>query len=146
MNIYFTLASYALAASLGFGACGVWKNGQISDIKLEAANERISIERAARQAMERYQETVSKAQNEKTDRDSRNRAAAVGAVDSGNGLRITSTATVRAAKEDASTCAKSIAIYDTVLNTMAEAGRRIAAEADQWESDAIMQHEAAKQP
>lgn len=48
MNLYFTLASYAVAASVGAGAVGVWKNLEIANIELERKDERIASQRAAR--------------------------------------------------------------------------------------------------
>ena len=144
MNLYFTLASYAVAASIGGAAVGVWKNGQIADIKLEVADADMARKKESFRSLELDSQKKSGAAAEKIRRDAGLRAAADRAVNAGHGLRIASADTVRASQESAAACLASVALYDAILNTVVEAGGRIAREADQWESDAIAQHEAAK--
>jgi len=152
--ILFKLLPYALAAAAifsgGFGTAWKWQESTITEIKLEHAHESLALEQDAADEREADRAALAAATNDKVVRDSRNRAAAAGAANAGYGLRIASSETVKAAQADPGTCSQSIAIYDTVLDSMAASGRRIAAEADLWESDALMlkarltQHEAAQ--
>lgn len=144
MNIYFTLASYAVAASIGGAAVGVWKNGQIADIKLEVADADMARKKESFRSLELDSQKKSQAADNKTRRDAGLRAAADRAVNAGHGLRIASADTVRAASESAAACLASVSKYDQLLGEVVEEGGWLAREADQWESSAIAQHEAAK--
>jgi len=144
MNLYFTLASYAVATALGYGGAWKWQAANITQMELEHAHESLTHQADAIAHTESRIAQVATAQDHKATRDTGNRHAAAGAAAAGSGLRLASADTVRAAQADSATCTQSVAIYDAILNTMVEVGGRIAREADQWESTAIAQHEAAK--
>ena len=140
MNI--TLISGAAAAVVGFGLAWQLQAGNITQIELDAANDRIAIQRTARTTLERHMQTVAAAEASSAVRVTRNRADAGRAGDSGLGLRIASADTVRAANADTATCLASVAKYDQLLNEVVESGGRMAVEADGWENDALKLHSA----
>lgn len=137
MNI--TLLASAIAAAVagvaGFGLAWQLRAGNISEIQLEHANERIAIQRAARQTLERVTGQIATAQVAARKRDVRVRVDSDRAGNAGNGLRLASTATVRSAADDPDACNSIIAAYDAVVAEGSEFIREVAASADQCHSD-----------
>ena len=113
--------SAALAGSIGFGAAWTLQGRAIDKLVLEAKDERIEQQRAARQAIERATDNLRKAQNDAQDR----RTGIDAAVDSNGAgliwLRDTATA-VRAA---ATTPDASAAYANTVSELFNQCGREL---------------------
>ena len=137
-----TIISGAVAGIAGFGLAWQLQAGNITQLELDQSNERSSIQRTARTTLERHMQTVEAAETSAAVRVTRNRADAGRASDSGSGLRIASSDTVRAANADTATCLASVAKYDELLNEVVGAGGRMAVEADGWENSALKLHEA----
>lgn len=137
MNMTLILSAIAAiaAGAVGFGLAWQLQAGNITQLELDHANERITIQRAARQTFERYQAALTEAQADSAKRNVRVRTDADGAGNAGNGLRITSTATVRAAADDPATCNSIISAYDAVVAASEEFIREVARDADQCHSD-----------
>jgi len=140
MNL--TLISAAVAAAVGFGAAWQLQSWRMDSLTLEYTNERISLERQNRSAFESNQARVIAAQNAAVSRNDHLARAADSAVNAGNGLRIASADTARAAQADNAACLASVAVYDQLLGTVVEAGGRMASEAEKWENTAVTLHEA----
>lgn len=113
--------SAALAGSVGFGAAWTWQASAIDKLVLEAKDERIEQQRAARQAIERATDNLRKAQEAAQAR----RTGIDAAVDSNGagliGLRDTATA-VRSA---ATTADASSAYANTVSELFDQCGREL---------------------
>ncbi len=113
--------SAALAGSVGFGAAWTWQASAIDKLVLEAKDERIEQQRAARQAIERATDNLRKAQEAAQAR----RTGIDAAVDSNGagliGLRDTATA-VRSA---ATTPDASAAYANTVSELFDQCGREL---------------------
>lgn len=140
MNI--AVITSLIASIAGFGLAWQLQGHQITKLNLEHANERITIQRAARQTLERYQATLAEAQADSAKRNVRVRTDADGSRNAGNGLRIASTATVRAVEADPSTCNSIITAYDAVVAAGEEFIREVARDADQCHSDIKMMQDA----
>ena len=144
MNLYFTLASYAVATASGFAVAWQLQAGTISDIHLEAAHELLQSQADARDEAERRIAQVTAAQNSAQTRlravvADRGRADLVG-----NGLRLTTAETVRTAAENPAACpARAAAIADVFESCVGEY-LYMAEKADRHAADAIEQHEAAR--
>jgi antitoxin component of MazEF toxin-antitoxin module len=141
-TLIITAVSAAIAGVAGFGLAWQLQAGNISEINLEHANERITIQRAARQTLERHQATLAEAQADAAKRNVRVRTDADNSRNAGNGLRIASVATVRAAADDPSTCNSIITAYDAVVSASADFIRDVSRDADQCHSDVQMMQEA----
>lgn len=129
-------AAAAIASGLaGFALAWQLQAGNISEIKLGAANERIAIQRAARQTLERVTGQIATAQVAARKRDVRVRVDSDRAGNAGNGLRLSSTAAVRTVADDPDACNSIIAAYDTILAEGSGFIREVAASADQCLSD-----------
>ena len=144
MNLYFTLASYLVAASMGFGAAWKWQAANITEMQLEQAHETLTLEQDARDETERRIAQVTAAQNNATARlrvvaDDRGRADLIG-----DGLRLTTAETVRAAGENTAACAERINTLGIVFDQCAERLIEVAEAADRWHSEAVKQNEAAQ--
>ena len=143
MNLYITLASYAVAAASGFAVAWQLQAGTISDIHLEAAHEIMQQQADARDEAERRIAQVTAAQNSAQTRlrgvaTERSRADLVG-----NGLRITTAETVRTAAENPAACADHAATLGIVFDQCSARLVEVAEDADRWSSAGIEQHEAA---
>lgn len=136
MNL--TIAIAAAAAALGFAGAWQLQDYKITKMELDYADQQLTQTQSAFRRLERDMQKVAEATNAKAGRDAGLRRDADRADHAGNGLRIASTDAVRAAREDASACLASVALYDELLNEVVDAGGRMAAEADQWESDSVM--------
>lgn len=144
MNLYFTLASYAVAAASGFAVAWQLQAGTISDIRLEAAHELMQQQADALDEAEQRIAQVTAAQNSAQTRiravvADRGRADLVG-----NGLRITTAETVRTAAENPAACADHAATLGVVFDQCSARLVEVATDADRWTSQAIEQHEAAQ--
>lgn len=112
MNL--TAITSIISAVAGFAVAWQLQAHQIVKLNLERANERIALQQASRAANERNTTALIQAQNNAAVRDRvvRGNAAATGAA--GNGLRITTASTVRAAAESTDTCPNSAAALAVV--------------------------------
>lgn len=131
-----TLISALIAAALGAGGAWTVQQHRIDTLKLEQANERITQQRGARATLERYMQTVAKAQANAAARSVVLRRSADAAGNAGSGLRQSSADTLRAAQADPTACRASAVEYDFVLGAISHEAERLAVEADLWESDA----------
>lgn len=140
MNL--TLITTTIAAAAGFALAWNLQAHQITKQELTHANERITIQRAARQTLERYQATLAEAQADSAKRNVRVRTDSDRAGDSGNGLRLTSTAAVRTATDDPAACSSIVAAYGSVVTESSEFIQAVAADADQCHSDLQLMQES----
>ena len=131
-----------VSAVAGFALAWQLQAHQIVKLKLEHTNERISQQRAARAASERHQAQIATAQTAARKRDVRVRVDSDRAGNAGNGLRIASTATVRASEDFTDACRAVIAAYDTVVAAGSDFIQRVSTDADQCHSDIQLMQEA----
>ena len=129
MNL--TAIAALISAVCGFGLAWQIQGHNIIKLKLEQADERISIQRSARASIERATGQVTKAQNDAAARTTVARTDAGSAAASGNGLRDTSSTTVRATAADSTANSAIIAAYDNILSESIGAIREMANDADQ---------------
>lgn len=144
MNLYLTLASYAIAASIGFGTAWKMQDATITQMNLEAAHEVIEAQLEARDATEQRVAAVAKAE---VNAQTRIRVVATerSSADSlGDGLRVTTAETVRASSEDSAACAVHAATLGVVFDACAKELIDVSGKADEWVSEAIKQNEAAQ--
>lgn len=134
--------SAALSGAAGFGLAWKLQTANITALELNHANERIAVQRQARAAIERSLSLVSVAQGKAADRNKRIAADRVRAADIGNGLRNTSSASVRAAAFDSAACAPALAAHSVVLDRCAAELVRVSGDADQLVSEVILLQEA----
>ncbi len=123
--------SAAMAGSVGFGAAWHIQAGHITEMELNHANERITIQRAARANLERLTGQISQAQAQAQRRladADRDRRGAVGELER---LRDTSAATVRAAADAPATCERVAAAYRDIQLESSGFIQALAADADQ---------------
>ena len=125
----------ALSAAIGFGTAWEIQAANITKINLGHANERIEQQRASRQVADRLAQQVIAAQNAAAARVSRNAADSSHAATVGNGLRITSEATVRAATTDTDACGAVVSAYGVVVDESIAVIREMATGFDQCLSD-----------
>lgn len=142
----FTLLTTAIAAGFagvaGFGLAWQLQAGNITQLELDHAQQRIEIARANRVAAERATSAVAVAQNNAAGRAVVLRRDADGSRNAGNGLRIASTAAVRTATDDPATCNSIIAAYSAVATASSDFIERVARDADQCHSDLQLINEA----
>jgi hypothetical protein len=133
----FTILSAAIAGAIGFGLAWQLQAHQIVKLELTHANERISLQHAARQATERYMSQVSAAQaNAQTRRVAIQRDADLAGTEL-DSLRTQSAATLRAATENAAACIADATAKTELLALCAGRYSGMAATADSWRSDAM---------
>ena len=144
MNL--TLIAYlAAAASLfggGFGTAWKWQAANITQIKLDTANERIAIQRASRATLERNMSRVAAAQSNAADRLRRanlDNARSASALD---GLRSTSAAALRSAAGDLNACSASLAAHSAVVGECSKRYVEVAKDAGDWASHGITLQDA----
>ena len=121
-----SLISAALAGSAGFGLAWKLQAGTIAENELEQANERTTIQRAARATLERAMRQNSTSQANAAARGIRNRAAAAGAADIAGGLRIATDSAVRTAATDPAACSDAAASLGAVLTASVKEYRELA--------------------
>lgn len=138
----FTPVIVAISLAVGFGGAWSLRGHQIDKLKLEQANERIAIQRAARQTLERATSQNAEAQTSARKRDVRVRVDSDRSRNAAGGLRIATEATVRTAEADPSTCNSIIAAYSAVATASSDFIERVARDADQCHSDLTLMTEA----
>ena len=137
MRITAIIAIIAALFGAGSGFYAAWhiQSGNITKIELEAANERMAQQRAAHAVKERQTDAVITSQNAATVRARGINRAADAAASSGNGLRVATADTVRAATADPDSCNAIVAAYSAVVNASSDFIRRVASDADRCHSD-----------
>ena len=125
----------AIGIAAGFAMAWQLQAHTIIKMELTHANERITIQRAARVASERHIAAVSQAQANAASRVVALRRDAAGAAAAGNGLRITSDSAVRTAASDPATCDAIVRTYAAVLAEATDFAGGVASEADLCFSD-----------
>lgn len=131
------LISALLSAAVSFGAAWQIQGWRMDSYKSEVVNEQLSRERSSRQALADAQAAVQAAQDAAKAATDRVRRDAAGAVASAVGLRDTLASSVIAAHTDLQTCTGQVTTISELLNTVVDAGGRIAKEADEWTIQAI---------
>jgi len=135
LTLIASLISAAVAGAAGFGLAWRLQTATINQMELGNANQRISLQRAARQTIERQQNAVVAAQDAAAQRRRdldvvrRSSDAAIG------GLRDPSAAALRAAGESLDACTRIIKTYDLVFTESASLNAKVAGDADQCFSD-----------
>jgi hypothetical protein len=124
-----------VSAVAGFVLAWQLQAHQIVKLKLEHTNERISQQRAARAATERHQAQIAAAQAASANRGVRNRAAADGAANAGNGLRLATAAAVRTVTADPTSCSDTAAALGAVFDEAVGELQTMAATCDRHVSD-----------
>ena len=132
MNL--SIAAALISSIAGFALAWQLQGHQITKLKLEQADERIAIQRAARATLEANQRQVAAAQTGSAKRNVRVRVDSDRAGNAGNGLRLAS-ATLRTNEVDPATCDSIVAAFDTVVATSSEFIQDVARDADQCHSD-----------
>lgn len=135
MTLIAAAISAALAGSIGFGAAWTLQGRSIDALKMEAKDERIAQQRAARAVAERLASQITQAQNQATVRNDRARADARSAGDAGNGLRVAATAATGAAHTSADTCGRVVDAYGVILDEGREIIRAMATDLDRCYSE-----------
>lgn len=131
----FTIITSAVSIALGFGGAWSLRGHQIDKLKLDQANERISLQRAARATLERSLSNSTQAANNATLRGVAIRSNAAGTAAAGNGLRLTTEATVRAATDNPAACSQSAAALGAVFDLCSTELQSLAEKADRHVSD-----------
>ena len=136
------LITSAVGIAAGFGLAWQLQANTITQLELDQSNERSSIQRAARQNIERYMQTVGTAQANATNRNVALRTVVDRTRDVGNGLRLQTAATVRAASSDPATSADAAAALGAVFDKCSTELESMAERADRHASDVQMMQEA----
>lgn len=142
LTLLATAIAAAVAGAAGFGLAWQLQAGNISDIKLGAANERIVIQRAARQTLEQVTGQIATAQTAARKRDVRVRVDSDNSRNAAGGLRLATEATVRTVASDPAACNSIIAAYSAVATASSNFIERVARDADQCHSDLTLTQEA----
>jgi len=137
LTIIAALISAAMAGLAGWGAAWTIQGRTIDSLKLEAKDERIAQQRAARQSIERATGAVIAAQN-----DAQRRAAVLaGAADSArsesDGLRQSITTAMRANSVTLDACNANAAATGELLSHCSQRYTDVARAADGWQSAAM---------
>ena len=135
MNLTAVIA--AVSAVLSFGAAWQLQGVRLDHLKQEYTNEQLSHERSSRQALADAQAKIAAAQTAAQVATDRVRRDAAGAAAAAVGLRDTLASSVLAAHTDLQTCTGQVTTISELLNTVVDAGGRIAKEADEWTIQAI---------
>jgi len=119
----------------GFGLAWRLQTATINQMELDNANQRISLQRAARATIERQQTAVVTAQNAAA-----KRRRAINAVRRDGdaalvGLRDATAAAMRAASESLDACNRVVATHGTILAECSGTLQKVAGDADQCISD-----------
>ena len=144
MNL--TLIAYLAAAATvfagGFGTAWKWQAANINEIKLEQANGRIAVQRAARAAIEANMQRVSLAQSKAADRIRRAAVDSARATDALDSLRTASAIALRAAAGDIEACTRSLAAHSVVVGACSTRLVEVAKDAGDWASHAMTLQDA----
>jgi len=135
LTLIASLISAAVAGAAGFGLAWRLQTATINKMELDDANQRISLQRNARQAIERQQTAVGVAQaaaaQRRRDLDATRRAGE-SALD---GLRNSTATALRAAGESIEACTAHATTAGELLNLCAARYTDVAAAADGHASD-----------
>lgn len=115
LTLIVSLVTALCAGAVGYGTAAHFGNVKITELRLEYANERIAIQRANRANTERLASAVTQAQDEAKRRIADLMRDADRARKSSDGLRDTSTSTVRIVTESPATCPAVTAAYRDIL-------------------------------
>ena len=137
-----TLAIVVLSAAAGFGAAWQLQAHQITKLKLEHTNERISVARANRIVVERATLKLAKAQENYASATERSRRERADANDFVAGLHDATAAAVRDAGTSAEACNRQVASFAVVFDQCSGAVVDMAEHAQDWYIEAMRQHEA----
>ena len=140
MNI--TLISAAIAGVIGFGLAWQLQSGNITKINLEQKDERIAIQRAARQTIERQTAQLATAQSNAAGRAVVLRGHVRSAAIVGDGLRVKTVDAVRTANDDPTTCNAIVSAYGAVVDSSSRFIQDVSADADQCHIDLALMREA----
>lgn len=132
----------ALAGVSGFGVAWKIQAANITQIRLDQANERIAIQRQARATLERNMSNVATAQAKAADRTRRLAADNARAATALDRLRDTSSAALRAAAGDLEACTRSLASHSVVLSQCSGRLVEVGKDADDWASHGITLQDA----
>ena len=138
LALIIALVSAIVSGIAGFAMAWQLQAGNITEIRLHHANERMAIQRAARTTLERSMSQVAAAQAAAAKRSVRVRVDSDGSRNAGNGLRLASIAAVRSSEADPAACNSIISAYDAVVASSSEFIQRVARDADQCHSDQVM--------
>ena len=141
-TLIIALVSAIVSGIAGFAMAWQLQAGNITEMELNHANERMAIQRAARATLERSMSQVASAQAASAKRSVRVRVDSDRSRNAAGGLRIASTATVRAASDDPTACNSIISTYDSVVAASSEFIQEVARDADQCHSDLQLIQEA----
>jgi len=131
LTLIASLISAAAAGLAGFGLAWRLQTATINTMELGQANERISLQRAARAAIERQQSAVVVAQDAAAQR-RRDLDAVRRSSDSAlDGLRNATAAAMRAASESLDACNRVVATHGDILAECSGTLQKVAGDADQ---------------
>lgn len=126
-----------ISAAASFGAAWQIQGWRMDGLKLEYANEQLAREQSSREQLSQAQAKINAAQDAARLATDRVRSDAANASRSAVGLRDTLASSVIAAHTDLQTCTGQVTTISELLNTVVDAGGRIAKEADEWTIQAI---------
>ncbi len=144
MNLYFTIATYAIAASMGFGAAWRWQAANITELELQHAHESLALELNARDEAERQIAQIAAAQAKAQISVRRTATERTAADVAGAGLRLTTASAVQAAAQNTTACPERAAAIADVFESCVGRYIDVAEKADRHAADSIEQHEAAQ--
>ena len=131
LTLIAALASAAMAGAVGWGTAWHIQDGRIKSMQLEAQNDRVAIQRAARANAERVTGQIAAAQGEAQRRlaaADRDRRGAVGELER---LRDASTTAVRIVATTPATCDNITAAYRDILAEGSSFIQEVVADVDQ---------------
>ena len=132
LTILSAMISAALAGAGGFGAAWKIQAANITQIRLEQANERIAIQRQSRAALERNMSRVSLAQSKAADRVRRAALDSARAADAIDSLRSASDSSLRSATNDIEACTRSLSAHSVVVGACSARLVEVAKDAGDW--------------
>lgn len=135
LTLIASLISAAFAGAIGYGTAAHIYDARITEMKLEAANERIEIQRSNRITLERLTGQVEKAQNAAKTRNAVIRTDMDISGNSGSGLRLASTEAVRTSTTNNDACNSTVTAYNVILDEGITTIREMAGTLDQCISD-----------
>jgi len=135
LTLIASLISAAVAGAAGFGLAWRLQTATINQMELDDANQRISLQRAARQTIERQQTAVIVAQDAADKRRRALDAVRRNSDSALDGLRNATAAALRAAGESLDACTRVVKTYDLVFTESASLNAKVAGDADQCFSD-----------
>jgi len=134
-TLLITAGSAAIASVAGFALAWELQAGNITQLELNHAQQRIEVARANRVTIERATQAVAVAQADAARRGRALRRERDSAAAAANRMRESGTAAVRAAYADAATCRAVVDAYAVIHTESADFIREVVADADQCFSD-----------